>query len=423
MSNQNFDPSQSHQLTKRTMALVLAGGRGSRLKQLTDTRAKPAVYFGGKFRIIDFALSNCLNSGIRKISVITQYKSHSLLRHLQRGWGFLRGELNEFMDLLPAQQRVNEEHWYRGTADAVYQNIDILKSYNPEYIVILAGDHIYKMDYSIMLQDHVRSGAGCTVGCIEVPKEEASALGVMAIDGARKITEFVEKPDNPPTMPGNDKVSLASMGIYIFNSSYLYKMLEEDLANPQSSHDFGKDIIPSIVKAGNAIAHPFGMSCVPKNSDTAPYWRDVGTVEAFWSANLDLASNWPELNLYDKDWPIWTHQEQSPPAKFVPDNNGQNGIASNTIISGGCIISGSQISNSVLFSNVRIKSFTTIKEAVILPGTDIGENCKLSKVVIDRGCIIPDGTVIGENAEFDAKRFHRSENGVVLVTKQMLADL
>ncbi|AUR51866.1 glucose-1-phosphate adenylyltransferase [Aquella oligotrophica] len=423
MSNLNFDPSLSHQLTKRTMALVLAGGRGSRLKQLTDVRAKPAVYFGGKFRIIDFALSNCLNSGIRKISVVTQYKSHSLLRHLQRGWGFLRGELNEFIDLLPAQQRVNEEHWYRGTADAVYQNIDILKSYNPEYIVILAGDHIYKMDYSIMIQDHVASCAGCTVGCIEVPKEEATAFGVMAIDDTRKITAFVEKPANPPTVPGNDTVSLASMGIYVFNANYLYKLLEEDLANPDSEHDFGKNIIPHVVSEGKALAHPFGLSCVPRGDGIEPYWRDVGTVDAFWAANLDLASNWPELNLYDKDWPIWTHQEQLPPAKFVPDDKGTNGVASNTIISGGCIISGSNVSHSVLFSNVRVKSFCTIKQAVILPNTYIGENCKLSKVVIDRGCVIPAGTIIGEDAELDAKRFYRTENGIVLVTKQMLADL
>jgi len=423
MNNTNFDPSLNHQLTKKTMALVLAGGRGSRLKQLTDIRAKPAVYFGGKFRIIDFALSNCLNSGIRKISVVTQYKSHSLLRHLQRGWGFLRGELNEFIDFLPAQQRVNEEHWYRGTADAVYQNIDILKSYSPEYIVILAGDHIYKMDYSVMLQDHVASGAGCTVGCIEVPKEEADAFGVMAIDGNRKITAFVEKPANPPTIPGNDKVSLASMGIYIFNANYLYKLLEDDLVNPASEHDFGKNIIPHVVSEGKALAHPFGLSCVPRGEDVEPYWRDVGTVDAFWSANLDLASNWPELNLYDKDWPIWTYQEQLPPAKFVPDDNGENGVASNTIISGGCIISGSHISQSVLFSNVRIKSFSTVKQAVILPNTYIGENCKLSKVVIDRGCVIPAGTVIGEDAELDAKRFYRTENGIVLVTKQMLANI
>jgi glucose-1-phosphate adenylyltransferase len=422
MSEQN-NAALARQLPKRTIALVLAGGRGSRLHQLTDRRAKPAVYFGGKFRIIDFVLSNCLNSGIRRIGVVTQYKSHSLLRHLQRGWSFLRGEFNEFIDLLPAQQRVDEEHWYRGTADAVYQNLDIIRGYAPEYVVVLAGDHIYKMDYSLMLLDHANSKAGCTVGCIEVPKEEASAFGVMAIDETRKVTQFVEKPANPPTMPGSDSVSLASMGIYVFNAKYLYQLLEEDLANPNSTHDFGKDIIPRVVAEGGAIAHPFGMSCVPNTEDCVPYWRDVGTVDAFWSANLDLASISPELNLYDRDWPIWTYQEQLPPAKFVFDKNGQQGVAVNTLVSGGCIIEGSHVSSSVLFSNVRVSSFSRIDQAVLLPGTEVGEGCRLSKVVVDRQCIIPAGTVIGEDAELDAQRFHRSETGVVLVTAAMLAAL
>lgn len=413
----------ARQLPKQTLALVLAGGRGSRLQQLTDRRAKPAVYFGGKFRIIDFALSNCLNSGIRRIGVVTQYKSHSLLRHLQRGWSFLRGELNEFIDLLPAQQRVDEAHWYRGTADAVYQNFDIIRSYNPKYVVVLAGDHIYKMDYSLMLLDHVQQGGGCTVGCIEVPKHEASAFGVMAIDEARKITHFLEKPADPPTMPGNADVSLASMGIYVFEAKYLYQLLEEDIANPESSHDFGKDIIPRVVSEGRAVAHPFGMSCVPSSREIAPYWRDVGTVDAFWSANLDLASITPDLNLYDKDWPIWTYQEQLPPAKFVHDQNGMHGMTVNTLVSGGCIVSGSYVSNCVLFSNVRINSFCNIDQAVILPNVEIGNHCRLKKVVIDRGCKIPDGTVIGEDAAFDAQRFYCSENGVVLVTADMLEKL
>lgn len=413
----------NRQLTKKTIALVLAGGRGSRLHQLTEFRAKPAVYFGGKFRIIDFALSNCLNSGIRRIGVVTQYKSHSLLRHLQRGWGFLRGELNEFIDLLPAQQRVDEEIWYRGTADAVYQNIDILNSYNPEYVIILAGDHIYKMDYSLMLLDHVQNKSACTVGCIEVRKEEASSFGVMGVDEYRKITSFIEKPENPQTIPGRDDVSLASMGIYIFDAKYLYELLHEDIANKESSHDFGKDIIPKVVSNGKALAHPLTMSSVQQAYEGKPYWRDVGTVDSFWAANLDLASNMPELNLYDSDWPIWTHQEQLPPAKFVPDTKGVNGIASNTLVSGGCIVCGSNISHTVLFSNVRILSFCKIDQAVILPGTEIGENCRLTKVVIDRGCIIPSGMVIGEDPELDAKRFHRSEAGVVLVTNKMLAKL
>lgn len=414
----------ARQSRKRTMALVLAGGRGSRLYQLTDIRAKPAVYFGGKYRIIDFALSNCLNSGIRKIGVVTQYKSHSLLRHLQRGWSFLRGELNEFIDLLPAQQRVDEEHWYRGTADAVYQNIDILRSYSPDYVIVLAGDHIYKMDYSIMLQDHVNNGLGCTVGCIEIPKIDASAFGIMSVDEKRKISSFVEKPSNPPSLANNPQISLASMGIYIFNAKFLYKLLEEDIANPNSSHDFGKDIIPQVVMAGQALAHPFGMSCVPRHMGRIkPYWRDVGTIDAFWAANLDLASNMPALNLYDNDWPVWTYQEQLPPAKFVLDNHGKHGKTENTLISGGCIISGSELTNTVMFSDVRVASFCKLDQAVILPRVQIGERCSLNKVIIDQGCIIPAGMVIGVDPSLDIKRFHRTETGVVLVTRQMLAKL
>lgn len=413
----------SHRLPERAIALVLAGGRGSRLQQLTDKRAKPAVYFGGKFRIIDFVLSNCINSGFRRIGVVTQYKSHSLLRHLQRGWSFLRGDKNEFVDLLPAQQRVNEEHWYRGTADAVFQNIDILRSYAPEYVVVLAGDHIYKMDYSLMLRDHVATGAACTVGCIEVPKAEASAFGVMAVDAGRKVTAWVEKPADPPTMPGRPEVTLASMGIYIFNAEYLYQLLQEDIANPASSHDFGKDIIPHVVSAGQAVAHPFSMSCIPSVDGSDAYWRDVGTVDAFWSANLDLASISPELNIYDHEWPIWTHQEQLPPAKFVHDSKGEHGMAVNVLVSGGCIVSGSHVALSVLFSNVRVHSFCHIDQAVILPYCEIGENCRLTKVVIDRGCKIPAGTVIGEDPELDAQRFFRSETGVVLVTGEMLEKL
>ena len=413
----------THRLPERAIVLVLAGGRGSRLEQLTNRRAKPAVYFGGKFRIIDFVLSNCINSGFRRIGVVTQYKSHSLLRHLQRGWSFLRGDNNEFVDLLPAQQRVNEEHWYRGTADAVYQNIDILRSYNPSFVVVLAGDHIYKMDYSLMLRDHVATGAGCTVGCIEVPKVEASAFGVMAIDAERKITAFVEKPADPPTMPGRPDVTLASMGIYIFNTDYLFQLLDDDIANDASSHDFGKDIIPRVVNEGRAVAHPFSMSCIPSPNGSAGYWRDVGTVDAFWSANLDLASISPELNIYDADWPIWTHQQQLPPAKFVHDRAGNHGMAVNVLVSGGCIVSGSHVALSVLFSNVRIHSFCHIDQAVILPNTVIGMGCRLTKVVIDRGCTVPPGTVIGEDAELDAQRFFRSAGGVVLVTCDMLDKL
>jgi glucose-1-phosphate adenylyltransferase len=413
----------ARELPKRTVALVLAGGRGSRLMELTDRRAKPAVYFGGKFRIIDFALSNCINSGIRRMAVLTQYKSHSLLRHLQRGWNFLRGEQNEFIDLLPAQQRVDEAFWYRGTADAISQNIDILRAYGPEYILVLAGDHIYKQDYSLMLLDHVESGAKCTVGCIEVPRMEATALGVMHVDADRRITAFLEKPKDPPAIPGKPDKALGSMGIYIFGAEYLYRLLEADMNDDSSEHDFGKNLIPRIVADGGAVAHPLNLSSIPASTRHRPYWRDVGTVDAFWAANLDLASDLPELNLYDRDWPVWTYQEQLPPAKFVPDERGLNGETSNVLISGGCIVIGSNIRRSVLFSNVRVEACCTIHEAVVMPDTLIGRGSRLSKVVIDRGCVLPEGTVIGEDAAADARRFHRSETGVVLVTKEMLDKL
>lgn len=413
----------ARQLPKRTVALVLAGGRGSRLKALTDNRAKPAVYFGGKFRIVDFALSNCINSGIRRIGVITQYKSHSLLRHLQRGWSFLRSESNEFIDLLPAQQRVDEEHWYRGTADAVYQNMDIIRSYEPEYVVILAGDHIYKQDYSRMLLDHVESGGECTVGCIEVPRMDATGFGVMAIDENRKVTAFVEKPADPPAMPGKPDIALASMGIYVFNADYLYRLLDEDIADEKSSHDFGKDLIPKAVSEDKVYAHPFGLSCVSSGPNAPAYWRDVGTIDAYWAANLDLASVTPELDLYDKNWPIWTHQEQLPPAKFVQDINGSHGMTLNSLVSGGCIVCGSLVINSVLFSKVRIDSFCTIDSAVIMPGVTVGRGSRLRRCVIDRGCEIPPGMVVGENAEEDGRRFERSEGGIVLITPDMLKKL
>ncbi|MBL8319582.1 MAG: glucose-1-phosphate adenylyltransferase [Burkholderiaceae bacterium] len=412
-----------HQLVRRTIALVLAGGRGARLKQLTDRRAKPAVYFGGKFRIIDFALSNCVNSGIRRIGVVTQYKSHSLLRHMQRGWSFLRAELNEVVDLLPAQQRIGEEYWYRGTADAVYQNLDIIRNPNTEYIVVLAGDHVYKMDYSIMLRDHVDSGFGCTVGCIEVPRKEASAFGVMAIDASRRISAFVEKPADPPPMPDRPDTSLASMGIYVFDAEYLYRLLEADLDDPNSSHDFGKDVIPRAVAEGRALAHPFAMSCIVNPNGAPPYWRDVGTIDAFWAANLDLASINPELDIYDTEWPIWTYQRQLPPAKFVPDRNGEHGVSVNTIVSGGCIVSGSNLTNAVLFSGVRVHSFCALDHVVVLPDVTINRRCRLRKVVIDRGCELPEDLVVGEDPELDARRFERTEGGVVLINAEMLARL
>ena len=408
-------------LARRTYTLVLAGGRGARLAALTDERAKPAVYFGGKFRIVDFALSNCMNAGLRRIGVVTQYKSHSLLRHLQRGWSCLRSEMNEFIDLLPAQQRVSETDWYRGTADAIWQNLDIIRAAAPtDYIVVLAGDHIYKMDYARMLVDHVASGAGVTVGCIEVPRDEARGFGVMAVDAARRITAFIEKPADPPAIPGQPDRALASMGIYVFSAPYLYRLLDEDAADAQSSHDFGKDLIPRAVAEGQAQAHPFGLSAIRNPPFETPYWRDVGTVDAYWAANLDLASTTPELNMYDRDWPIWTYQEQLPPAKFVHDEDGRRGQAIESLVSGGCIISGARVAHSVLFSSVLVRSYSQVEHSVVLPGVQINRHCRVRKAVIDRGCQIPEGLVIGEDAAADAARFHRSEAGVVLVTRAML---
>ena len=417
-----IDVAQSLDLPRRAVALVLAGGRGSRLRNLTDSRAKPAVYFGGKFRIVDFALSNCMNSGIRRIGVITQYKSHSLLRHLQRGWAFLKTEMNEFVDLLPAQQRVDEESWYRGTADAVYQNQDILDGYRADYVVVLAGDHIYKQNYALMLADHVALGGECTVGCIEVDTSEAKAFGVMAIDAERRIVDFVEKPADPPMIPGKPGRSLASMGIYIFNARYLYRELERDMADPDSSHDFGKDIIPKIVKAGEAIAHPFELSCVGCKPGFPPYWRDVGTIDAYWDANIDLTATDPLLNLYDTDWPIWTYQQQLPPAKFVHNQDDRRGAAIESLVSGGCIVSGA-VFRSVLFSQVRVHSYSSVNWSVLLPGVQVGRHARLTRVVIDRDCLIPDNLVIGEDATADAARFYRTESGITLVTRDMLRKL
>jgi glucose-1-phosphate adenylyltransferase len=416
------DPSLNVDRRKRIVALVLAGGRGSRLKNLTDRRAKPAVYFGGKFRIVDFALSNCLNSGIRRIGVITQYKSHSLLRHLQRGWAFLRGEMNEFVDLLPAQQRTDEEHWYRGTADAVFQNIDILEGYGADYIVVLAGDHVYKMNYSLMLADHVAKGRACTVACIAVPRAQAAAFGVMAVDEHGAIVDFVEKPADPPAMPGDPEKSLASMGIYVFNAGFLYDELARDIADPNSSHDFGKDIIPKLVREGHASAHPFSLSCVGTKPDEQPYWRDVGTIDAYWDANIDLTATVPMLDLYDRDWPIWTYQPQLPPAKFVHNTDTRRGLAIESMVSGGCIISGS-VFRSVLFSSVRVHSYASVNWSVLLPEVQVGRGARVNRAVIDHGCVIPDGMSIGEDAQADAARFERSENGITLVTRDMLARL
>jgi len=412
------------QLARRTFVFVLAGGRGSRLMQLTERRTKPAVYFGGKFRIIDFTLSNCINSGLRRIGVVTQYKSHSLLRHIQSGWSFLRSELNESVELMPAQQRVDETQWYSGTADAVFQNLDIIRGERaPLYVLVLAGDHVYKMDYSIMLADHVQHGLGVTVGSLEVPRDEASAFGVMAVDDERRIAAFVEKPADPPSLPGQPDRCLASMGIYVFTAEYLYRVLEEDAARTDSTHDFGKDIIPKAVAEGQALAHSFSMSCVPLPSGAPPYWRDVGTVDAFWAANLDLTSVQPDLDMYDPDWPIWTYQQQLPPAKFVHDLDGRRGTAVNSLVSGGCIVSGAHVSKSVLFSSVGVHSYAKVSESVVLPDAVIQRGCRLHKVVVDRRCVLPEGLVVGEDPQADAQRFHRTPSGVVLITREMLAKL
>ncbi len=408
-------------LARHAMAYVLAGGRGSRLMELTDRRAKPAVYFGGKSRIIDFALSNAMNSGIRRFGVATQYKAHSLIRHLQRGWSFFRTERNESFDILPASQRVSEDLWYLGTADAVYQNIDIIESYDPKYIIILAGDHIYKMDYEKMLQQHVEQNADVTVGCIEVPREEAKGFGVMHVDASDRIFAFVEKPADPPPMPDDPNRSLASMGIYVFETAFLIDQLRRDAGTSGSDRDFGKDIIPYLVKHGKAVAHRFTNSCVRSANETEAYWRDVGTIEAYWAANIDLTDVTPSLDLYDHEWPIWTYGEITPPAKFVHDDETRRGLAISSLVSGGCIISGSSLRRSLLFTGVRVNSYASVENAVILPYVDVGRFSRLRNVVIDRGVKIPEGLVVGEDPVEDARRFRYSpEKGVSLITQSMI---
>ncbi len=402
-------------LTRDTLALILAGGRGTRLKHLTLWRAKPAVPFGGKFRIIDFPLSNCINSGIRRIGVLTQYKAHSLLQHVQKGWGFLRGEFGEFVELLPAQQRI-EASWYSGTADAVYQNIDIIRHHDPNFVLILAGDHVYKMDYGPMLAAHVANGADTTVGCIEVPLDRAREFGVMSINAVSRVTGFIEKPSEPKPIPGRKDVALASMGIYIFNTAFLYEQLTRDAQESKSAHDFGKDILPYIIQRYNVMAYPFREPHGHKEA----YWRDVGNVDAFWEANMELIGVTPELNLYDDEWPIWTYQEQLPPAKFIFDDDGRRGMAVDSMVSGGDIISGSTVRHSLLFSNVSVSDYCTIEDSLILPNVAIGERCRLKKVIVEKGCTLPPDTVIGENPLDDAKRYYVSPGGVTVVTPEML---
>ena len=415
-----IDRVETGALTRHSMAFVLAGGRGSRLKELTDRRAKPAVYFGGKSRIIDFALSNAVNSGIRRIGVATQYKAHSLIRHLQQGWSFFQAGRGEGLDILPASQRVDERSWYLGTADAVTQNIDIIEGYDPRYIVILAGDHIYKQDYGLMIAQHVETGADVTVGCVEVDRMEASAFGVMHIDESGRILQFMEKPADPPAMPGKPDRALASMGIYVFDTRFLLELLCGDAADPGSEHDFGKNLIPAIVKGGKAVAHQFADSCVMTGAEREPYWRDVGTVDAFWQANLDLTDFTPALDIYSSDWPIWTYSELTPPAKFVHDEDGRRGMAVSSMGWGGCLISGASVDRSLLFTGVQCHSYSEVEGVVALPYSVINRRARLRNVVLDRGVEIPAGLVVGEDPELDGERFRRTDNGIVLITQPMI---
>ncbi|THB68783.1 MAG: glucose-1-phosphate adenylyltransferase [Gammaproteobacteria bacterium] len=412
MQNQRF----VSKLTRNTLAVILAGGRGGRLANLTDWRTKPAVPFGGKFRIIDFPLSNCINSGIRQTTVLTQYKAHSLIQHLQRGWGFLRGEFGEFIEIIPAQQRINQTDWYAGTADAVYQNIDIINSHRPDYVLVLAGDHIYKMDYGTMIAKHVQCGADMTVGCIETPIEMAKAFGVMSVNEDGVVSRFTEKPENPEPMPGRDDVALCSMGIYVFSRDFLFEQLRQDAANFSSSRDFAKDIIPYAISSSRVVAHPFR----DPNTGKQPYFRDVGTVDAFYEANQELISEKPELDLYDEEWPIWTYQAQLPPAKFIFNEDGRRGMAINSMVSGGDLVSGSIVRDSLLFSHVHVHSHSLIEKSIIMPGVTIGENCKIKNAIIEEACTIPEGTIIGEDLERDSRYFHVSPKGVVLVTPEMM---
>ena len=404
-------------LTRNTLALILAGGRGSRLRQLTQWRSKPAVPFGGKFRIVDFPLSNCINSGIRRVGVLTQYRAHSLILHVQKGWGFLRGEFGEFVELWPAQQRAIESAWYAGTADAVFQNLDIIRCHAPDYVLVLAGDHIYKMDYGTMIARHVESGADMTIGCIEMDRRRAGEFGVMSVDGDDRVRGFVEKPSDPPGVPGRDDMALASMGIYVFNRDFLFEQLKKDAAMPGSSHDFGKDIIPEVIARYRVMAYPFP---VPDSREQA-YWRDVGTVDAFWEANLELTGPSPPLSLYDETWPIWTYQEQLPPAKFIFDDDDCRGMAVDSMVSGGCLIRGATVRHSVLFSCVRVEPHAYVADSVVLPNVVIGRNCRIRRAVLDRWCRTPDGTTIGyDRAADEAAGFHVTDKGVVLVTPEML---
>lgn len=408
---------------KETLGLVLAGGRGSRLKDLTDRESKPAVPFGGKYRIIDFCLSNCVNSGIRRMCVLTQYRAHTLIHHVQRGWGFFRAEIGEFVELWPAQQQTVKETWYQGTADAVHQNLELIRAHDPRFVLILAGDHIYKQDYSKLLASHIASGADCTVACVDVPREEATGFGCVDVDAEDTITGFLEKPANPPSIPGQPDRAFASMGIYVFNADYLYEVLRLDAETEGSQHDFGKDIIPSQVGKAKLKAHRFTQSCVYSVGRREPYWRDVGTVDAYWAANIDLVNVTPALDLYDTSWPIWTYQMQRPPAKFVFDTDERRGMGVDSMLSAGCIVSGGKLRRSLLFTDVRVNSYSTLTDTVVLTNSDIGRHARLTKCIVDTGCRVPEGLVVGEDPVEDAKRFHVTEQGVTLITAERLAQI
>jgi glucose-1-phosphate adenylyltransferase len=405
--------------TRDTLALILAGGRGARLGDLTHWRAKPAVPFGGKYRIVDFVLSNCVNSGIRRIGILTQYKAQSLIRHVQRGWSFLDGRLGDFVELLPAQQRI-EASWYKGTADAVYQNIDLLRLHAPDFVLVLAGDHVYKMDYGALLEDHVAGGADVTVACIDVPREDARSMGVVRVGPEGRIVAFEEKPARPAPIPERPDRALASMGIYVFGAEFLYSELLRDADDAASSHDFGRDILPRLVDAGALVrAHDFARSCVNVH-DGVPYWRDVGTLDAFWEANMALVRVVPDLNLYDESWPIWTSQEQLPPAKFVFDDDGRRGTAVDSLVGAGCIVSGSTVRRSLLSSHVRVHSFCSIEDSVILPNVEVGRDVALRCAIVDKHCRLPVGLEVGFDPDRDRERFFVTERGVTLVVPEML---
>jgi glucose-1-phosphate adenylyltransferase len=402
-------------LTRGTLAVIMAGGRGERLKHLTEDRCKPATPFGGKFRIIDFVLSNCVNSGIRQISVLTQYKAHSLIQHIQRGWGYLRGEFGEFVEMIPAQQRLGPD-WYQGTADALWQNMEIIRTHRPLHVLVLAGDHIYKMDYGPMIGFHVEKEADITVGVVEVPLDRAREFGVLTVDETNRVLRFAEKPRSPEPMPGRPDIALASMGIYVFNPKLLERLLRADAEDPASAHDFGKNIVPGAIDRLRVFAYPFE----DVRTKAQNYWRDVGTVDAFYEANMELVRVSPELNIYDEQWPIWTYQEQLPPAKFVFDDDDRRGCAIDSMVSGGCIISGSRVASSLLFSNVRVSDYSTVERSVLLPRVRVGEGCRIQRAIIDEGTLIPDGMQIGVDPAADAERFYVTEGGVVLVTAAMV---